>query len=412
MSFAMMRSLTQAVAVFAALSFGYAGGLGAVAAVRRARPASVKTTWVVAPPQPVSERSPILAPQVLELRGNESDRLYELRRAPESRERGGTLSHGLSLAGAEFERLSPLVNETVRQWQLPNLGIGMTQKTLDYVRYFSESEEGARIFQRWVKRSGRYQDLILDELRHRDVPDDLRWVAMIESGFSATAVSPAGAVGLWQFMPQTGAVYGLYQDADIDERRDPRKATRAAAHHLRDLYARLRKWDLALAAYNLGYERLLTAIDEVGSAEFADLVGAGALPRETAHYVPKVMAAGILMNNLEHFGLDAIELDAPEDGAEMLVPGGTRLATVAKAAGVSTQLIKRLNPQFLRDTTSREAGDSVLLVPSDALERTQVKLPLLLASLDHTEKPSLDERDRLGGRAFGRRGVRAAAKKR
>src|SRR6185369_10570483 len=118
----------------------------------------------------------------------------------------------------------------------------------------------------------------------------------------------------------TGDVYGLQQNKHMDQRRNPRLATQAASHHLRDLYLRFGEWDLALAAYNMGYEQLLDAIDRYGTTDFNELARQEAIPAETAAYMPKIAAAAIVSNNLERFGFDRVQVQRPIDAAEIPVP--------------------------------------------------------------------------------------------
>src|SRR5262249_37382314 len=205
----------------------------------------------------------------------------------------------------------------------------------------------------------------------------LIWVAMIESGFDPRIKSPAGAVGLWQFMPTTGAVYGLLQNRFMDQRRNPKLATMAAVHHLRDLHMRFGSWDLALAAYNMGYEQLLDAIDRYGTADFNELARQEAIPRETSAYVPKILAAAIVANNLEHFGFDQVELSRPLDEAEITVPPGTPLKILAKASGVATSAIRTLNPDILGEKVPPGRTDFLMMIPADTLSRARAALPAL-----------------------------------
>lgn len=272
-----------------------------------------------------------------------------------------------SVEGAALSRL-----------QLPEFGLGVSRQTLKYVKFFTKTDRGRGMFESWLKRSGRYQELVQQELRQRKLPEDLIWVAMIESGFDPTAKSPAGAVGLWQFMPATGAVYGLKQNKFIDQRKNPRLATLAAAHHLRDLYQRFGQWDLALAAYNMGYEQLLDRIDQVGTTDFNELVRSGALPSETSKYVPKIVAAAIVANNLERFGFDEVKIASPADVGEIAVPPRTSLELVAKAAGVSTSTIRKLNPDFLSRELPPGRGDFLVNVPSDTISRSIAALPTMI----------------------------------
>jgi membrane-bound lytic murein transglycosylase D len=268
--------------------------------------------------------------------------------------------------------------EALSKLQLPDLHVPVTRRTIKYVRFFTRTERGRGMYETWLKRSGRYQEMIQTELRDRHLPEDLMWVAMIESGFDPRAKSPAGAVGLWQFMPATGDVYGLQQSRHIDQRKSPKLATQAAAHHLRDLYNRFGAWDLALAAYNMGYEQLLDAVDKYGTADFNELSRQEALPSETAAYVPKIAAAAIVANNLEHFGFDKVEIARPVDAAEIAVPPGTPLKILARASGVATSAVRSLNPDLLGERVPPGRGDYLVLVPADTVSRARAALPAML----------------------------------
>lgn len=308
--------------------------------------------------------------------------------------------------GDDVDELDSAGAEALSRLQLPDLPLAITRRTLKYVRFFTRTDKGRGMFETWLKRSGKYQDLIQAELRERRLPEDLMWLAMIESGFDARARSPAGAVGLWQFMPATGEVYGLQQSRHLDQRRSPRLATEAAGHHLRDLYMRFGDWNLALAAYNMGYEQLLDRIDAYGTSDFNELARQGALPQETAAYVPKIAAAAIVANNLERFGFDQIKVSRPLDAAEIAVPPGTPLKTLAKAAGVSTATLRALNPDVLGDRVPPGRGDYLVLVPPETLARAQVSLPVLLETEPIANDASiLNPVDLLGGRDFTRRRV-------
>jgi membrane-bound lytic murein transglycosylase D len=290
---------------------------------------------------------------------------------------------------SEMPELDEAESAIVSRLQLPDLGLGVSRSTLKYVRFFTRTDRGRGMFETWLKRSGRYQELITNELRARRLPEDLIWVSMIESGFDPTAKSPAGAVGLWQFMPATGAVYGLRQNKFVDQRKNPRLATQAAAHHLRDLYMRFGQWDLALAAYNMGYEQLLERIDRVGTTDFNELVRAGVMPSETSKYVPKILAAAIVANNLERFGFEDVELSRPVDAAELAVPPRTPLDVIAKAAGVSTSTIRKLNPDILGKEVPPGRGDFLVNVPPDTVSRTIAALPAMI----EVNKSRLDDVD-------------------
>lgn len=282
--------------------------------------------------------------------------------------------------GADFydpDDLDPAAKDALSRLQLPDFKVPITRKSLNYVRFLTRSHRGRDMFTVWMKRSGRYVEMVQQTLREWKLPEDLIWVAMIESGFDPRAKSPAGAVGMWQFMPATGEVYGLNVTPFVDERKNPIQATRAAAHHLRDLYERFGSWDLALAAYNMGYEQLLDRIDRYGTTDFAELARQRALPKETAAYVPKIIAAALVANNLERYGFDDIKVYKPIHTAELSVPGGTPLKTIAKAAGIKVSDLRKINPH-LKKKHLPPGGDYVVLVPPTSLSRARTALPAMM----------------------------------
>jgi membrane-bound lytic murein transglycosylase D len=278
---------------------------------------------------------------------------------------------------------------TMANLQLPDLRIPVTRRTMRFVRFFARNESGRSSFLTRFRRAGMYREPIENALREAGLPEDLVWLAAIESGFDPRAVSPAGAAGLWQFMPETGQLYGLDQSPWVDERRNIGRSTAAAVTHLRDLYERLRRWDLALAAYNAGYDRVVGAMDKVARARgpvrlddrpigFGDLAAARLLPEETANYVPQIVAFSIVAANLAHFNLDLPELPAVLDPAELPVPEGTRLRTIARAAGISLATLRDYNPQILRDRVPPEGGDYLIHIPAERVAHAIATFPSYL----------------------------------
>lgn len=225
-----------------------------------------------------------------------------------------------------------------------------------YLVYFQT--RGRKWYATWLARSSRYLPMMKEVFRENGLPEDLTYLAMIESGFSTRAWSRARASGPWQFMKATGSRYGLDDDWWVDERRDPELATRAAAAHLKDLYEEFGDWYLAAAAYNAGAGKINRAIDKYGTRDFWGLVAAGRyLKPETKHYVPKLIAAAIIAKHPEEFGFTGIEYLEPLEYETVAVPDATDLAVVAKCVGLDeTESLVELNPSLKRFCTPPAAS--------------------------------------------------------
>lgn len=209
----------------------------------------------------------------------------------------------------------------------------------------------------WLRRSGRYRDLVLPILREAGLPEDLFYLAMIESGFNPRAYSRKAASGLWQFIDSTGRLEGLRIDAWVDERRDPVKATRAAAHHLKGLYAQFGDWRLAAAAYNAGKGRVQRAIDKAGARDFWDLE----LPVETRNYVPLLMAATVIAKDPVRFGFDVPQPEAPLALEQVKIDGAIDLKTAARLLEVHIDVVRNLNPELRKPFTPYRPREGYLL---------------------------------------------------
>lgn len=212
------------------------------------------------------------------------------------------------------------------------------------------SRERPEVMEKWMKRSKKYFPMMRKIFRDEGVPTELVYLSMIESGLNPNARSWASAVGMWQFIKATGSSYGLEVNWWMDERRDPEKATRAAARHLRDLYEIWGDWHLAIANYNISPRGLKRAIRAGGGVE--DYWSAYPyLPRETQGYIPGFIATTIINRNAEAFGFKE-EYEAPAYDYEIaevepLMP----LEKLAEAAGISTEELKDYNPELLRWAT-------------------------------------------------------------
>lgn len=207
----------------------------------------------------------------------------------------------------------------------------------------------------WLEREGMYGEFIRSRLRERGMPEDLLYLAMIESGLSNRAVSHAAAVGLWQFIAETGRRYGLEVSAYVDERRDPVKATDAALDYLEYLYDRFGSWYLAGAGYNSGENRVGRIMREMTGSERGTDADywriAPRLPRETRDYVPLMLAAGHIGKDPNSYGFYGIEHHPPLAFDRVEVDGGIPLTAVAQAAGVDVAAVRDLNPHLIRGIT-------------------------------------------------------------
>ena len=290
---------------------------------------------------------------------------------------------------AAEEDLEDPEGATLASLTLPDIHAPVTRRTMRFVKFLARTDAGRKVFLARFRRAGKYRDTIEASLREAGLPEDLVWLAAVESGFDPRAVSRAGAAGLFQFMPETGQLYGLDQSPWVDERRSVARATAAAVTHLRDLYERFHRWDLALAAYNAGYDRVVGAMDKLARErgpmrlddkpiEFADLAAAHALPEETTSYVPQILAFALVAQNLAHFGLDDAELAGSLDPGEIAVPEGTRLRTIARAAGISTAQLREYNPQILRDRVPPTGGDYLVTLPADRVAHALATFPSYL----------------------------------
>ncbi|GAB4018565.1 MAG: lytic transglycosylase domain-containing protein [Bdellovibrio sp.] len=215
-----------------------------------------------------------------------------------------------------------------------------------WINYFVD--RGRDYFERYSARAGRYAPIIGHILEDHGLPRDLVFLAMAESGFQNNAKSWARAVGPWQFMPYTGKRYGLHIDWYVDERRDPIKATIAAAKYLTKLYKDFGSWELAAAGYNAGEGKISRAISRYKSDSFWEIRNGRYLKTETKNYVPKIMALAIIGKNLKSFGFDGIEFHEPLDFEEIEVGPMTDLFQVAEGLDIEMEEIQRLNPEIQR----------------------------------------------------------------
>lgn len=240
--------------------------------------------------------------------------------------------------------------EAPTRWDLP---VQMNGPVERFVRLFRDKQPDRMAL--YLKRSGRYEGMIRQKLRARGMPEDLVYLSMVESGFLPSARSRAGAVGLWQLMGEIARDYGLRVDRYVDERRDPERSTDAALRYLDDLYRHFGSWSLATAAYNSGENRVARVMREETGSERGDESDfwriRDRLPAETREYVPLIQAAALVGKEPHRYGLGDVERWLPAATDTVQVPGGVELSTVARAAGVPADLVKKLNPHLIRGMT-------------------------------------------------------------
>ncbi len=243
------------------------------------------------------------------------------------------------------ENLAPKLKAELNQTS-SGIPLELSDPVLSFVHYFS-TDRGRNILLAGLRRSGRYRALIQRVFAEEGVPEELIYLAQAESGFLPRAVSNKQAVGMWQFISGTGADYSLVRTPVLDERFDPEKATHAAAKYLKDLQAHYGDWYLAMAAYNCGAGAVDRAIERTGYADYWELLKRHALPKETASYVPIIVAMTIMAKNPKDYGLEGVAFDEPEEYDSIQLTSPTNLNLVADATMQPLSVVRDLNPSLL-----------------------------------------------------------------
>ena len=246
-----------------------------------------------------------------------------------------------------------------------------------WITYFSGKDRER--FQRFMERGERFRPQITTILRDQGIPPEIYYQAMIESGFSSAATSSASAVGVWQFMRETGRRYGLRVDAYVDERRDPMRSTIAASLYLKDLYNVFQSWYLAMAAYNAGENRILSSIMRAKSRDFWAIARARALPEETLNYVPKFLAATTIGHDPQRFGFSDLKFEALPQMVSVPVPSPVRLTDIAAVAGIPLAALRDYNPHLIRGITPPGMRTYRIWVPIEQAHSLEAKADTLAA---------------------------------
>jgi membrane-bound lytic murein transglycosylase D len=250
----------------------------------------------------------------------------------------------------------------------------VTQQVSYYVDYFTGA--GRDRFALWLSRSTRYAPMMRRIFAENQLPPDLIYLAMIESGFSTKAVSRASAVGPWQFIAGTGRRYDLKISRYVDERRDPEEATRAAIPP--GSLRMFRSWDLALASYNAGEGKIDKGVRRI-SSNFWHMRKTGYLAQETSNYVPQYLAALMIARNPSRYGFQGISYQEPLRYETLLVRGSYSLASLAELAGTHPQELRDLNPALIRSVTP-PSDSYALRVPPGSAQRVAQGMTRLASS--------------------------------
>ncbi len=257
--------------------------------------------------------------------------------------------------------LEVLPKDRNKQKQEFDIPIVINAQVEQFIQYFQTTAR--KVFSNWLARSEKYIPFMKNLLKENGLPEDLVYMALIESGFNPYAYSRSKASGPWQFIYLTGKRYGLNSNWWIDERRDPEKSTIAAAKYLKDLYDMFECWYLAAAGYNAGEGKIATAMKRYRTEDFWELTKYRYLKRETKDYVPQMIAAALIAKDPEKYGFVGIEYQEPLRYDKVKVPEVTDLRLIAQASEATVEEIKELNPELSRWCTPPDFPDYEIKIP-------------------------------------------------
>ncbi len=273
------------------------------------------------------------------------------------------------LAKSGLKKEDAALEAELKKWDQAlktDMPVPINKQVKAYLVYFSTERKG--VISKYLSRSTRYLPMIREVFQEYGLPEDLAYLAMIESGFNPYAYSHAHAGGMWQFIQGTGRRYGLAINNYVDERRDPVKATHAAAKYLLDLYKQFGSWYLAAASYNCGEGRVQREIQSSNHKNFWELSDNQCLPTETKNYVPQMIAATIIAKNPNKFGFTKVPYLPPLQYETVKVNEPTSLRAASMACNVPPEEIEMLNPELRRGTTPPDQPQYVLNIPKQAKE--------------------------------------------
>lgn len=268
-------------------------------------------------------------------------------------------------------RMSDPEPPQVSSQELDTIPIEINASVEKWLNYFQG--RGRPHMERYLSRANRYEKLMKRILKQNGLPEDLFYVALIESGFSSKATSHASAVGYWQFIRGTGKRYGLEINSLVDERRDPILSTQAAAEYFKGLYSVFGSWYLALASYNVGENRVKREVMNHYTRDFWELARKRRLPKETMNYVPKFIAAKLIGRDPKKYGFTDIEYLSPIEFESIKVATPVNLKVMAEKMDLDYDDFKALNPKFRGEIAPLKDGKSFeLRVPLAMTEKARL----------------------------------------
>jgi membrane-bound lytic murein transglycosylase D len=263
--------------------------------------------------------------------------------------------------------LEVLPKDRPKQEKEFDIPIVINAKVEQFIQYFQTTAR--KVFSNWLARSEKYIPSMRNQLRENGLPEDLVYMALIESGFNPYAYSRSKASGPWQFIYLTGKRYGLRSNWWIDERRDPEKSTIAAAKYLKDLYDMFECWYLAAASYNAGEKKIAAAMKRYRTEDFWELTKHRYLKQETKDYVPQMIAAALIAKDPEKYGFVGIEYQEPLRYEKVKIPELTDLRLIAQACETTVDEIKDLNPELCRGVTPPNEPEYEIKIPYGSMDR-------------------------------------------
>lgn len=286
-----------------------------------------------------------------------------------------------------------------------NLNLHYNQKKFNFwVKYFTKRDP--KRFQRHMSQGKRFKKLTSRIFKKHNLPVDLYYVGLIESGFNTKIRSRANAVGPWQFIKGTATRYGLRVDSLIDERRNIHKSTVAAAKYFKDLYNIFGSWELALCAYNSGEYRIIRAIRKGNTRDYLELVKKGLLPKETVYYVPKIAAARYLNNNLKKYNYNLKKLQAKlyTKAVSITLKRSFKPEVIRKLIGQSRSTFRLLNPDIKSSFIRVYRKPFNLMISADKFKNASKISRYMVRPLKRKKKSVAKSKTRLKRKKVVRRG--------